>query len=79
MFCSNHIANNITLVKLSEVLTIFSGIFSSGFSMEGSDKMVCVFFTAGNAARLAGFTSSVSQLLQEFYSTVLSQHTGREI
>jgi hypothetical protein len=63
MFCSNHIANTITLVKWSEVLTFFPGIFSCGCSMEGSDEMVDIFFTTGNAARLAGFTSSVSQLL----------------
>jgi hypothetical protein len=44
--------------------------------MEGSDKMVSVFFTTGNAARLAILTSSVLQLHQDFYS-VLSQHTGK--
>jgi hypothetical protein len=41
--------------------------------MEGSDKMASVFFTTGNVAGLAGFTSWVSQLLQEFYPTVLLQ------
>jgi hypothetical protein len=48
MFCLNHIANNITLVKWSEILTFFPAIFSSGCNMERSDEMVDVFFTTGN-------------------------------